>query len=73
MTSRGEARLWHIDWVFLFAGAELLAHLRSRGVKIGGATSVIKDQWDGAEVYPISRSRALSLNDEQRNMLQLFR
>jgi len=73
MTSRGEARLWHIDGVFLFEGAEILDHLKSRGVKIGVATSVIAEQWNRAEMYPASRNRALSLNDEQREMLQLFR
>jgi len=72
MTSRGEARPWHIDGVFLFAGEEILDHLRSRGVKIGIATSVIAEQWNHAEIYPASRNRALSLTDEQREMLQLF-
>jgi len=72
ITSRGEARLWHIDWVFLFAGAETPVCLRSRGVKINEATSVIREQWNRAEVYPTTSNRALSPTEEQRNMLQLF-
>lgn len=72
MTSRGEARLWHIDWVFLFHALNLLSHLQERGVNIGVATSVIGQQWDLAEIYPKAKNSTLSLDQNQWNLLQLF-
>ena len=72
LTSRGEARLWHIDSVFLFQGARLLAHLEDRGVKIGVATSVTKPQWEAAQVFPSAGNSELELSDEQTEWLRLF-
>ena len=72
MTSRGEPRLWSIDWVFLFAGREIVDNLRERAVKIGVATSVIADQWNRAEIYPNTIQSKLPLSEAQREMLQLF-
>ncbi len=72
MTSRGEARPWHIDWVFLLNAQELVAELRNRGVKIGIATSIINEQWDQAEIYPDQANKELRLSEAQRNELRLF-
>jgi hypothetical protein len=72
MTSRGQARLWYIDWVFLFHAATLLTHLRERGVVIGEFTSIISQQWDLAEIYPTATNAALSLDTNQQHLLELF-
>jgi len=72
ITSRGSSSPWVIEHVFLFRSTELLAHLKERGVKIGVATSIIRRQWDAAEVYPREANDALPLEEAQRDMLGLF-
>jgi hypothetical protein len=72
MSSRWGTRPWLIDFVFLFDAPNLLAQLRSRRVKIGIATSVAREFWHAAEVYPTPTNRQLILTDEQRNALALF-
>ncbi|MCI0334593.1 MAG: hypothetical protein L0228_15355 [Planctomycetes bacterium] len=72
MTSRGEDRLWFIDWGFLFHAASLQLHLRERAVKIGVATGVIRQQWDLAEMYPTATNTTLTLDANQRRLLELF-
>ncbi|MCB7129428.1 MAG: hypothetical protein J3T61_07815 [Candidatus Brocadiales bacterium] len=72
MTSRGEARLWHIDFVFLFNEPILLQHLQDRGVVIGVATSVISEQWKKAEIFPTQTNPELQLSEDQQDMLKLF-
>lgn len=71
MTSRGESRPWHIDWVFLFHAPSLLAELRQRNVKMGVATSVLRQSWVNAEIYP-KENPLFPLNDDQRQMLKVF-
>jgi hypothetical protein len=73
MTSRGEARLWCIEFVFLFDVQSLLPALRTRGIKIGIATSMTKDSWNNAEIYPAENNKALILTEDQRSKLGLFR
>jgi len=72
MTSRGEARLWCIEFVFLFEVAELLPSLRARGIQIRIATSVTKETWKNSEIFPAQNNKALVLTDEQRSKLKLF-
>jgi hypothetical protein len=50
--------------------AKLVAQLGS--VKIGIATSVKKQFWNDAEIYPRSRCANLILSPEQRSLLALF-
>lgn len=71
-SSRSSTRPWHIDAVYLFDAAELLAQQRARGVKIGVASSVTQAQWKSAEVYPAARNTLLPLTPAQVSMLQLF-
>ena len=72
MTSRGEVRPWHIDWVFLFHGPMLVDHLKERGVKISVETSVVAEQWNCAEVYPDGANSEYNVGNEQEQMLRLF-
>jgi hypothetical protein len=63
---------WVIESVFLFDAKELLAALHERGVQIGNRTSVIRELWERAEIYPAQHNQRLILNDEQRKLLALF-
>ena len=70
--SRGESRLWSIDWVFLLDGQHLHTELQKRGVKIGIATSVTQEYWNECEVYPQPRSSILQLDESKVSILQAF-
>lgn len=72
MTSRGGMRPLVIESAFLFESGPLLAALQDRGVKLGVATSVAKNRWEAAEVYPRPKSVDLVLSSEQRQALALF-
>ncbi len=71
-SSRGRIRPFVIDAVYLFDAHSLVEKLERRSVKVGIATSVRKEFWDGAEIYPMERNKALELSDEQRRLLALF-
>jgi hypothetical protein len=72
-SSRGAVRPWVIESMFLFDARSLIRVLQARGIKLGVATSVIGQLWNEAEVYPVQRNSLLTLSDEQRSMLELFR
>lgn len=69
-SSRGEARPWVIEAVYLFEGRALVGELAGR--KIGTATSVRRELWDKAEVYPKCNNRMLAVNADQACLLGLF-
>lgn len=71
-SSRGEVRPWVIEAVYLFDGVGLVGKLRERGVKIGTATSVRREFWDEAEVYPKHNNPMLAVNADQAYLLGLF-
>lgn len=71
-SSRGTHRPWLIRTVFLFEANDLIQELGMRGVKVGIATSVAKEFWAEAEIYPTQANRQLVLSDEQRALLALF-
>lgn len=73
VSSRGQARPWYVDAVFLFHAKALCDALRQRGLKIGVATSVRSELWRNAEVFPNRRCPDLLLNNQQREALTLFR
>jgi hypothetical protein len=72
MISRGQTRPFAVDKVYLFQAPVLIAELLARGVKLSVATSVRREHWDRAEIYPNDRSPLLQLTPEQREMLALF-
>jgi len=72
-SSRGTVRPWVIDAVYLFDAHELVGVLRSRGLKIGVATSVRQQLWNEAEIYPTQQNTRLVLSDEQGRLLARFR
>jgi hypothetical protein len=70
--SRGGVRPWCLTSVYLFDARQLLHELRTRGVKIGVASSVRASQWAAAEIYPRQRNQTLIIRPEQAQMLRLL-
>lgn len=71
-SSRGAVKPWLIRQVFIFDARMLVAAVAKRGVKIGIATSVNKELWKKAKVYPESNNHLFILSDGQRKMVSLF-
>ena len=61
-----------IQSVFLFNGIQLVESLKLRGVKVGVASSVAKEYWDLAVIYPKNINQDLLLGEDQENVLKLF-
>lgn len=72
VSSRGKSRPMIISNAYLFDMKRLMPTLKQRGVKIGVATSVIKEQWNRAEIYPQNRCNTITLDETQRELLRLF-
>lgn len=70
-SSRGTIRPLVVDAVYLFDAAAVVADLRSRGLKIGVASSVRAELWEAAEIYP-RPNPSFPLSSEQREQLALF-
>ena len=71
--SRGTTRPWKITSAFLFNHDELVSELKRRRLKnIGAATSVRRQYWDAAEIYPVPTNPNIPLSQRQIRMLQLF-
>ncbi len=71
-SSRGATRPWCIEAVYLFDAQQLRSEQIMRGVKRGVASSVIKQQWIAAEVYPSSTNVQLTVLSQQAEQLKLF-
>jgi hypothetical protein len=71
-SSRGTTRPWCIEAVFLFDARQLRSEQIARGVKRGVASSVIKQQWAAAEIYPSATNPQLVTTSEQAEQLKLF-
>ena len=61
-----------IDAVCLFEATSLLETLRSRGVEIGAATSVISGLWSAAELVPEQGNLTIPVSAEQVAALAMF-
>jgi hypothetical protein len=70
--SRGEDRPWLIDAAYLFDAVPLVERLRLKELQLGVATSVRKDLWIAAEVFPKPNNAALRLSADQCALLSLF-
>ena len=68
VSSRGTTRPWVIESAYLFDAAALISRLTT---KIGIATSVRREFWDEAEIYP-RRNPNFMLTQAQRDTLALF-
>jgi hypothetical protein len=74
MSSKGSHAPTVIDSVYLLHASTLLNDLRSlpRMVKLGIATSIRKQFWSPAMLFPIQVNQTLILTPEQRTALALF-
>jgi hypothetical protein len=72
LKSRGKTRPWCIEHVHLFYGPELTEAILKKGSKPGIATSIKKEYWDQAELWPEQKSRALVLEETQKSALNMF-
>ena len=72
VSSRGATRPWCIQAVFLFDARQLRSEQIIRGVKRGVASSVIKQQWTAAEIYPSPGNNQLTVTPQQAGQLKLF-
>ena len=54
MNSRGATRPWSVNEAFLFEAGPLIGRLRGRGIKLGTAASVRKEEWEAARIWPVS-------------------
>jgi hypothetical protein len=71
-SSRGTTRPWCIHAVFLFDARQLRSEQITRGVKQGVASSILKQQWAAAEIYPTATNPQLAINSQQTEQLRLF-
>jgi hypothetical protein len=71
-TGQARVRPWVIDSVYLFDSEDLLPKLRARGIKISVATSVRKEFWEPARIFPARRGAPLQLTKTQITALELF-
>ena len=72
VSSRGTTRPWCIEAVYLFKARQLQAEQIVRGVKRGVASSVLKKQWEAAEIYPSAANPELAVTLQQAEQLRLF-
>lgn len=68
VSSRGTTRPWCIQAVFLFDARQL----RSEQIRRGVASSVLKQQWIAAEIYPSPSNAQLTVTSQQADQLKLF-
>ena len=71
-SSRGSTRPWCIQAVYLFEARQLRSEQIARGVRRGVASSVIKQQWEAAEIYPSASNPGLPVTSQQAEQLRLF-
>lgn len=71
-SSRGGTRPWTVEAVYLFDARQLRDEQAARGVQQGVASSVLRAQWDAAEIYPRAGAR-LPLTAGQAGFLSLLR
>jgi hypothetical protein len=58
--------------VYLFEARQLRSEQIARGVKREVASSVIRQQWDAAEIYPSATNTQLTVTSMQAEQLRLF-
>jgi hypothetical protein len=78
LSSRNTHRPLVIESIFLFEAIKLIrtldlrANQLGRKVKFGLSTSIPKQFWDEAKLYPTQRNQTLVLSPEQKRILAVF-
>ncbi|MFD0900186.1 hypothetical protein [Actinomadura sediminis] len=71
-SSRADTRPWCVRAAYLFDAERLRHEQDARGVRTGVASSVLRRQWDEAEIYPHDRNPLLRVSPHQVELLQLL-
>ncbi|MFG1859032.1 hypothetical protein ACGFJT_44855 [Actinomadura geliboluensis] len=71
-SSRAGTRPWCLRAVYLFDAERLRDEQDARGVKTGVASSVLRRQWDEAEIYPRDCNPLLRVSAHQVELLKLL-
>jgi len=71
-SSRETTRPWLISCVYLFDSHDLLKQIDEREIEQRTAINVARQLWQEAELYPVQKSKALTLNSEQLRLIRLF-
>jgi hypothetical protein len=71
-STRGRTRPLVINHAYIFPGQALLQTLKSRGRRVGPASSIPQAEWDRAEVWPVPASGHLILEPAQATALGMF-
>lgn len=71
-SSRGDTRPWCVRAVSLFDARHLCDEQIARGAKAGIASSVLRQQWDDAEIYPHGNNPHLRVTPHQVELLELL-
>lgn len=71
-SSRGAAAPWVVSEVFLFESDAVLTEIVSRGRTPGVATSLRKELWDEARIFPPREDSRFPLTEEQLDLIGLF-
>jgi hypothetical protein len=72
-SSHAGTRPWRIDAVYLFDARRLRREQIARSVKSGTASSVTRQQWAAAEIYPAATNPILQVTARQAELLEHFR
>ncbi|TDD94148.1 hypothetical protein [Actinomadura rubrisoli] len=71
-SSRDDTRPWCVRAAYLFDARRLHVEQNSRGVKTGVASSVLRRQWDEAEIYPHERNSLFQVSPHEAELLELL-
>ncbi|MCK4261276.1 MAG: transposase [Halanaerobiales bacterium] len=69
-SSRGVSKPWVIELVYFLNTIELMDKLQNKN--IGTATSVKREIWKQAEIYPNQKNKKLLITEDQKKLLRLF-
>lgn len=72
-SSVGLSAPWVIHALYLFESRPLVEHLTSLGRRPGVATSVRRERWSSAMIFPEPQNLLFELTTEQQSDLELFR
>lgn len=71
-SSHGGVRPWCVRSVYLFDARDIRDKQTARGVKVGTASSVLRQHWDDAEIYPRGNNPLLQVTSHQVELLELL-
>ncbi len=71
VSSKDTTRPWCIEAVYLFEARQLRSEQVARGVKSGVASSIIRQQWEAAQIYPSATNPQLTVTPQQAEQVSI--